>query len=138
MPQQELTYFEELSAVGMTCPHADAFAPDGATVYYRVLKSNPATSECFLPTPIREDRPLPEGFDACIGKSVSVYDDLQGMLKGFFKIPANKGKRKAIGVLKLGPQDGKLKQTFTNKHHHSWWRSQAFDLAAVTVQEIEL
>jgi hypothetical protein len=134
--ESAISYFEDLD-VGCTCPHEDAFVPDGEKEYFRVLKSSDVTSDCFLPTPIRADRPLPDGFDDCIGKSVSIYDDLQGMINGFFKIQAKKNKKKQIGVcvLKLGAEDGLLKQTF-GKNHHSWWRSQAFDVTAVTVQKI--
>ncbi len=135
---EDLSYFEDLSSVGITCPHEDCFVPDGVKVFYRVLKSNPVTSECFLPTPLKDDRPLPKGYDDCIGKSVSIYDDLDGMINGFFKLPSNKGKKKHIGILKLQAADGRLKQTFDHKNHHSWWRSQAFDITTVTIQEIEL
>jgi hypothetical protein len=140
MTESIVDYFEDLTSTGCTCPHEDAFVPDGKKVYFRVLKSTPITSSCFLPTLIKGDRPLPDGFDECIGKSVSIYDDLQGMINGFFKIQAKKNKKKQIGVgvLKLTPKDGVLKQTFDHKNHHSWWRSQAFDVAAVAIQEIEI
>jgi hypothetical protein len=133
----EITYFEDLN-MGFTCPHEDAFAPNGDKTYYRIIKAETINSECLLPTPIREDRPLPDGFDDCIGKSVSIYDDLQGMINGFFKVQAGKKKNRTIkiGQLQLTEADGVLKQTFDNKNHHSLWRSQAFNVAAVMVQEI--
>lgn len=133
-----LDYYEELEALGINCPHEDAVKPDGVKDYYRVLKSNPATSESFLPTPLNANKPIPNGFDECIGKSVSVYDDLRGMINGFFKLPSNKGKKKFIGVLKLKNTDGRIKQTFDHKNHHSWWRSSDFDIATVTIQEFEI
>ena len=71
MAAGEITYFEDVN-VGCTCPHEDAFAPKGDKTYYRIIKAEALNSECFLPTPIREDRPLPDGFDDCIGKSVII------------------------------------------------------------------
>ena len=131
------TYFEDLAATGITCPHEDAFVPNGVKTYFRVLKSSEVNSECFLPTTIKTDKPLPDEFDDCIGKSVSIYDSLDGMINGFFRLPHNRGKKKHIGILQLKSNDGVLKQTF-RKSHHSWWRSQAFDIATVTIKEIEL
>lgn len=132
-------YFEDLN-VGIACPHEDAFVPKGEIKYYRIIKEGSVNSESFLPTPVREDRPLPDGFDDCIGKSVSIYDDLQGMINGFYKIQAGKKKNRKIkiGILQLGETDGMIKQTFDNKNHHSWWRSHAFDVTKVNVQEIEI
>jgi hypothetical protein len=138
MSESKKIYFEDLN-LGCICPHEDAFLPDGKKVYFRVLKANPINSDCFLPTLINSDRPLPDSFDECIGKSVSIYDDLEGMINGFFKIQANKKKKKQIlvGQLTLCESDGLLKQTF-GKNHHSWWRSKAFDFTAVTIQNIEI
>ncbi len=137
MASVDTTYFEDLAATGITCPHEDAIVPDGSKTYFRVLKSNEINSDCFLPTTIKSDKPLPDEFDDCIGKSVSIFDSLEGMINGFFKLPHNRGKKKHIGILQLKPNDGMLKQTFS-KSHHSWWRSQAFDIATVTIKEIEL
>jgi hypothetical protein len=138
MSEIETQFFENLSSVDITCPHQDSFSPDGIRIYYRVLKTNEVTSESFSPTEIKANRPIPSGFDMCIGMSVSIYDDLQGMINGFFKLPSNKGKKKHIGVLKLQSGDGMLKQTFDNKNHHSWWRSKSFDIETVTINEIAL
>jgi hypothetical protein len=135
MADSEVTYFEDLAATGITCPHKDAFIPDGIKIYYRVLKSNEVASDSFLPTVFRSDRPLSKECDACIQKSVSIYDDLQGMINGFFKTPANKNKKKHVGVFKLEAHDGMLKQTF-GSNHHSWWRSKVFDVGTVTINEI--
>jgi len=129
-------FFEDLSNTGIRCPHEDAFVPDGQRIYYRVLKSGAASSDCFLPTVVKDDRPLPHGYDNCIGKSVSVFDDLQVMINSIFRLPFNRGKKKTIGLLKLTANDGLLKQTFDNKNHHSWWRSKAFDIATVETKEI--
>lgn len=129
-------YFEEVTVVGIPCPHEDAFVPDGVKVYYRVLKNSTVSSEYFLPTAVKDDRPLPQGYDACIGKSVSVFDNLQVMINSIFRLPFNRGKKKTIGLLKLTANDGLLKQTFDNKNHHSWWRSKAFDITTVETKEI--
>lgn len=42
-----------------------------------------------------------------------------------------------IGLVKLSAADGMLKRTF-GPGHHSWWRAQAFDVATVTIHEIQL
>ncbi|HMU60024.1 MAG TPA: hypothetical protein PKD42_17250 [Chitinophagaceae bacterium] len=140
MPEPKKAYFEDVSSLVITCPHEDAFIPDGRKIFYRIIKSESVDSNCFLPTPVKDDRPLPDGFDDCIGKSVSVYDDLQGMINGFFKVQAGKKTNRTIKIcqLRLCETDGVLKQTFDNKNHHSWWRSQAFSIASVTLQEIEI
>lgn len=123
-----MPYFEDLNDCGI-CPHVDAFAPDGATPYYRVVKVNPVTSESFLPTPLREGFEI----DPCIAKSVSIYDSPDGIRNGYSKTPALKNKPGFIATLLLQPEDGLLKKTFSNGHH-SWWRSTAFDHNTVTVQ----
>jgi hypothetical protein len=135
MQEEQTSYFEDLN-VGITCPHEDAFAPDGSKVFYRYIHRDIAKSESFLPTPIREDRPLPAAYDDCIGKSVSIFDDIRGLLNGVFKLPHHKGKKRTIGLLTLTPNDGVIKQTFDNPNHHSWWRSQQFDHTVVQTQEI--
>lgn len=137
MKNNDLNYFEDLIATGMTCPHPDAFEPNGEKIYFRVLKSKEVDSDSFLPTVLKGDKPIPKECDACIQKSVSIYDDLQGMLNGFFRLPSNKGKKKHIGILTLNAKDGMIKKTF-GANHYSWWRSQAFAVEVVTAKEIEL
>lgn len=137
MDKNDLTYFEDLESTGITCPHEDAFQANGDKTYFRVLKGVEITSESFLPTPVKNDRPLPPQCDACILKSVSIYDNLEGLINGYFRLPSNKGKKKRIGVLKLNPHDGMLKQTF-GANHHSWWRSTAFDHTQVEIKEITI
>lgn len=135
MASIEITYFEDLTSNAITCPHEDAFVPDGAKVFYRYIKGGVVTSDSFLPTKLNPDIPLPEECDACVQKSVSVYDDLQGLLNGVFRLPHNKGKKKTIGLLYITEKDGVLKQTF-GKNHHSWWRAKDFDISTVASQEI--
>lgn len=134
MAESTLHYFEDLSAIGITCPHEDALMPDGKHEYFRVLKENPATSDSFLPTKIKEDsRIIP---DACIQKSVSIFDNLEGLISGYFKTPAHKKKKRMVGVLHLRAADGVLKQTFA-AGHHSWWRSQSFSPEGVIIKMVE-
>lgn len=125
-----MPYFEDLGDCGV-CPHEDAFAPDGAKPYYRVVRHNPLTSESFLPTPVRQGLEI----DPCIAKAVSVYDSLEGIKNGYSKTPALKNKQGHVAVLVLRPEDGLLKQTFSNGHH-SWWRSTEFDHTTVTIQPV--
>lgn len=134
MADCSIEYFEDLSATGITCPPEDAFVPNGKQEYYRVLKHNPATSECFFPTKIKEYSRIKP--DACIAKSVSIYDNLEGLINGYYKTPAHKIKQRLIGVLMLTPTDGLLKQTFA-AGHHSWWRSRVFTPESVTIKAVE-
>ncbi len=137
MAATDIDYFEDLAATGIICPHEDAFVPDGETIFFRYIKGGDVASDSFLPTQLKTDRPLPKECDACVQKSVSVYNDLNGLINGLFRLPFNRGKKKTICLLKLTPNDGMLKQTF-GPNHHSWWRSKAFDIATVTVKEIEV
>jgi hypothetical protein len=122
-----------LKSTGVTCPHIDAFVPDGKQEYFRVLKHLPVSSDNFLPTPVKEGQIV----DSCIQKSVSLFDNMDGLINAFFKIPAHKKKQKVIGVLKLTSNDGLLKQTFA-AGHHSWWRTKSFNSDAVTLRYIEV
>lgn len=135
MNNKEQVYFEDLAIEGQVCPHDDAVVPDGVKTYYRVLKNNPATSECFISHRVKF--PEKEFDDECEARSVSLSDSLEGLINGYFKVQANKKKARNIGVLTLLPTDGVVKQT-GHKSHHSWWRSQTFDHTTVTVQLIEV
>jgi hypothetical protein len=134
MIESSMKYFEDLS-VGYTCPHEDAFAPNGERIYYRKLKANTATEHSFVAAPFNES--LVDRADACIQKSLSIFDNLDSLINAVIKIQAGKKKAKQIAVLKLNSNDGLLKQTF-GKNHHSWWRSQAFDVTTVIIEEIEI
>ena len=134
MAESVINYFEDLN-VGCTCPHEDAFVPDGEKVYYRKLKGNNAIEDSFVAPPFNES--LIDRADACIQKSLSLFDDIDVLINAVIKIQSGKKKSKRIAVLKLSPSDGMVKQTF-GKNHHSWWRSQLFDVASVTIQEIEI
>ncbi|HEX9504081.1 MAG TPA: hypothetical protein VF974_07265 [Patescibacteria group bacterium] len=123
-----MPYFENITNCG-PCPHEDAFQPDGVKPFYRVVKHNPVTSDCFLPTPVREGFEI----DPCISKSVSIYDSLDGIRNGYSKTPALKNKQGFIATMILRPEDGMLKKTFSNGHH-SWWRSNEFSIETVIVQ----
>ena len=136
MAENKMEYFENLASVGIACPHTDAVVPDGSKSYYRYIPGGTVSSDSFLPTKINSDRPLPNGFDDCIGKSVSIFDDINGLINGVFRLPHHKGKKRIIGVINLGPNDGVVKQTFDNINHHSWWRTNDFEPSTVTTQEI--
>lgn len=134
MEESSINYFEDLN-VGCTCPHEDAFLPDGEKVYFRKLKGNKTIEDSFVAPPF--NAALIDRADACIQKSLSVFDDLDMLINAVIKIQSGKKKSKRIAVLKLGSSDGMLKQTLS-RNHHSWWRSQAFDITTVTIQEIEI
>jgi len=133
MAKESIEYFEDLVATGTTCPPEDAFVSDGNKKYYRVVKHNPATSKCFLPAVLKKNKYKP---NACIAKSVSIYDNVDGLINAYFKTPAHKKKQNFIGVLTLSPKDGKLKKTF-RAGHHSWWRSKAFVPVSVSIKMVE-
>lgn len=127
-----MPYFEDLINCGV-CPHVDATVPDGIKVYFRVVKENPATSECFLPTAPRKDLLPP---DPCIAKAVSIYDSIDALKNGYSRNPTRKKERGLIATIILKPCDGMVKQTFS-AGHYSWWRTKEFDHTAVTVQILE-
>lgn len=126
-----MEYFENLAELEITCPHEDAFTPDGIQQYFRVIKNDPPTSDCFLPTKIRDKKSKP---DDCICKAVSIFDNLEALKNGYFKIPAHKNKQVKIAVLTLTDKCGLVKQTFSISHH-SWWRSRDFDPESVSILE---
>lgn len=136
MAENKTIYFEDLASVGIMCPHEDAFLPDGSKVYYRYIHGGNVSSDSFLPTKVNLDKPFPKVFDDCIAKSVSIFDDINGLMNGVFRLPHHKGKTRTIGLIKLTPKDGVLKQTFDNPNHHSWWRANGFDIAKVETMEI--
>lgn len=135
MLQNNRIYFEEIDNLSVTCPHEDAFVPKGEKVYFRKIKANHPIEESFVAPPFKEG--LIDRADACIQKSLSVFDDLDALINAVIKIQAGKKKSKQIAVLKLTENDGLVKQTF-GKNHHSWWRSQSFDISSINVQEIEI
>lgn len=127
-----MEYFEDLTALKIVCPHIDAFSPDGQKQYFRVIKGDEPTSECFLPTPPKPGKPQP---DDCVCKSVSVFDDLEILKNAYFRIPAFKKKSENVAVLTLTEECGLLKQTFSPSHH-SWWRSKKFNPKSAGVTKI--
>lgn len=122
-----MPYFEDLTECGI-CPHEDAVAPDGLTPFYRVVKSNPVTSDCFLPARPRE------GVDPCILKAVSIFSSLDGIRNGYSRIPAMRNKQGFVATLVLQPHDGMIKQTGDEGYHYSWWRSTEFSFENIPVQ----
>ena len=128
-----IEYFEDLSATGVTCLPTDAFKPDGKKEYFRVVKHNPAISDCFISH--RAKFPTKVFKDECEARAVSLTDSLEGLINGYFKIPAHKKKNHFIGSVKLKPQDGLLKQTFA-AGHHAWWRSPVFEPSSANIQTI--
>jgi len=134
MESTDIGYFEDLVSTGITCPHMDAFFPNDTQEYYRVIKKDIPLSDNFLPTKIKEGKPRP---DACIQKSVSLFDNQEGLISAFFRTPAHKKKTKLIGIFILSQKDGMLKQTFASGHH-SWWRSKKFNPHSVKIMEVEV
>lgn len=133
MSFSELIYFEDLSIDECTCPHEDAVIPDSSKEFYRIVKCNPASSECFMSH--RSKHPTKEYPDECCARAVSTFDSADGLLNAFFKTPAGKKKERLLGKIVLHNGDGLIKQTFA-EGHYSWWRSQSFDISSVTIQKV--
>lgn len=134
MAEIAIEYFEDLNISGQICPPEDIFLCDGKTEYYRVVKTDPATSDCFISHRLK----FPTGVfncDECEVRSISLSNSIEGLINGFFKTPAHKKKEKLIGVVILCEMDGAIKQTGAD-HHHSWWRSKTFKPENVTVARI--
>ena len=133
MTRQDINYYEDLGIEGQVCPPQDAVFGDGETTYFRVVKTNPVVETCFHSHRRKfPEKPYP---DECDARSLSVAKSLEG-LSGYFRSPAFKKKIALIGVVTLSPMDGRVKQTGAS-YHYSWWRSAAFDLSTVRVQEID-
>ncbi len=134
MSKQNKTYFEDIEIEGYPCPPEDAFQPTGKNELYRIVKHNPATSDCFVSQ--RNKNPTKSYNDECLARAVSTFDTVEGLLNAFIKTPAGKRKERLIGKLVLHKKDGMLKQTFS-KGHFSWWRSLSFNINLVTIQKVE-
>jgi hypothetical protein len=135
MNNQEITYFEDLEITDCNCPHEDAVFPDGSQEFYRIVKCNPASSECLMSQ--RSKHPTKEYSDECTARAVSTFDSAEGLLNAFFKTPAGKKKERLLGKIVLNGGDGLIKQTFA-EGHYSWWRSHSFDISSVTIQKVEV
>ncbi len=133
MSEQGNIYFEDLVIESTTCPHDDAYTPNGNELF-RIVKHEPVTSECFASH--RKKNPTKMYPDECIARAVSTFDSVEGLLNAFIKTPAGKKKERLIGKVVLQENDGMLKQTFS-EGHYSWWRSHSFDISSVTIQKVE-
>lgn len=72
MKKETFEYFKDFD-IGCTCPNKFAMLPNGEKKHYRITILNTLNTECFLPTPIKEARLLPDGIDDFIGKPVYIY-----------------------------------------------------------------
>jgi hypothetical protein len=135
MKNVEITFFEDLVVEGQVCPPADAAFPNGEKEYFRVLNSSSQIADNF--DSHRKKFPNKVFGDECVARSLSLSDSVDGLINGFFKLPANKKKARKLGLIVLLPKDGLIKQT-GNDFHYSWWRSNQFDFSNVTVKEIEV
>lgn len=132
----EIDFFEDLTISGETCPPDNAILPDGKKDFFRIVKSNPVTSECFISH--RSRFPEKEFPDECKARAISLSDSIESLINGFFKAPAGKKKKeKLVGVVTLKESDGLILQTGA-PGHHSWWRSKGFDLDSVIIQNLEI
>lgn len=127
-------FFEDLEIAGCICPPEDSVCPDGNMKYFRVVKSNPPSSECFLS--YRKKYPNRNFQNECIARAVSLSDTFEGLLNSYYRTPAHKKKTRLIGILLLSSNDGMIKQTYA-QGHYSWWRSVSFDPKSVKIQKVE-
>ena len=130
---KNMDFFEDLSVVDV-CPPNDVIIPNGENKFYRVVKHEPASSDCFVSH--RKKNPDKEFADECIARAVSLSDNLEGLLNAYFKTPAHKKKTRLVGVLTLNSADGRIKQTFA-AGHYSWWRSSVFEPGSVNIKKVE-
>lgn len=130
-----IEYFEDLEITGTTCPPKDAYLPDGKKEYYRVVKHNPATTECFFSH--RKKYPAKIFDDECEARYLSTSATIEILLNSYFRTPAHKKKTILIAILVLKPEDGLVKQTYS-AGHYSWWRSITFDPNSVKVEKVVL
>ena len=82
MAEASITYFEDLKIVGQICPPPDAIYPDGKKEYYRVVKSNPANSECFISH--RAKFPEMVFDDECVARAISLSDSIGSIIDDMF------------------------------------------------------
>ncbi|WP_143473500.1 hypothetical protein [Flavilitoribacter nigricans] len=134
MSAQNLSYFEDLVIEGCICPHEDSIHPDGEQAFYRIVKHNPATSDCFVSH--RKKYPTREFSDECIARAVSTFNSIEGLFNAFIRTPAGRKKERLVATLVLTQTDGMLKQT-AREGHYSWWRSRNFDFRLVNVQKVK-
>lgn len=111
-------YYESLPDA---CPESDA-RPANNEKFYRLVKTVPATDLDFQSKKMRQPNKLFEGISDCILSSLSIHKKEEISLN---KLPTLKGTKPAI--INLGPNDGLIKQTFTNPHY-SWWRARDFNI----------
>ena len=135
MPNSTLEFFEDLTETGCTCPPEDASFPNGIKEFYRVVKHNPATTECFFS--YKKKNPDKVYSDECEARAISLSDSIEGLKNSYFRTPAGKKKIQLIGLIKLMPEDGMIKQTY-GEGHYSFWRSLLFEPSIITVQRIKI
>jgi hypothetical protein len=122
-----MNWFEELPD---QCPPSEAIEPDNE-VFCRAIEGDSAESSDFLSQrEICGNDKVFEGVSECIARSVSLSQNIQGILK----LPRFKGKK--FVEIELKKEDGLILQTF-KKSHYSWWRSQNFDFQNVKIARNE-
>lgn len=114
------------------CPPAEAFSPDGQTLY-RFTKSEVPSEADFISQRGLKPESTFNGISECIARSLSVFNDLPHCQK-MLKLPRWKGAR--ILACPLSEQDGLAMKTF-KAHHYSWWKTNNFDIASAVPIETE-
>lgn len=100
------------------CPPEDSQSANGE--FYRLVRHNPPKERDFKSyreeQPEREYKDIPE----CQLVGLSVYSDLDGIIRLLERIPALRKKRRPAKG-ELIPDLGRIKNTGKDKSHHTWW-----------------
>jgi hypothetical protein len=101
------------------CPPEDAIPTIGQV--YRLADKNNFDENDFLSH--RELHPEREweGVSECVAGGISVYTELEGILRLRRRVKSMRRKKVISGVLE--PKHGKMKHTPSETHpsHHTWW-----------------
>jgi hypothetical protein len=127
MSIEELIWAEDLPD---KCPPADADVPDGLVFYRMVSSSTPIDRDFWS---IRKLNPH-QGYQnsECRAMSTSMFDELS-QCQARLKLPTHRDK--SVVQIALNRGSGVVKQTGSNRSHHSWWRSAAYD-SFISVNDI--
>jgi hypothetical protein len=109
------------------CPPDAAEEIAASRVVFRLVRSDPPTSDDFLSQ--RQEKPGREfpGVSECHACGLSVFADRKDAEAKALRLPTLKGRKVCRVTLSAGA--GRIQQTF-QPSHHTWWPLAAFDILA--------